>query len=50
MMESKQLSCSWGESKEGEDLLLANTYINSKKPEGVGVGVKKNSRKKISWD
>ena len=33
IMEGKQLTGSWSESKNEEDLLLANTFINSKKPE-----------------
>ena len=31
-------------------MLLANTFLNSKKPEISGSGVKKSGRKKVSWD
>ena len=31
-------------------MLLANTFLNSKKAEVMGGGVKKSGRKKVSWD
>ena len=50
LAQGKQLSQNWLESKDGEDLLLANTFKNSKKMEGVTTGVKKNCKKKLTWD
>ena len=29
---------------------MANTYLNSKKSESIGTGVKKSSKKKLIWD
>lgn len=50
LAEGKQLSQGWTESKDGEDLLLANTFKNSKKMEPMSTGVKKNCKKKLTWD
>jgi hypothetical protein len=49
-MEGKQLSTSWSDAKNEEDLLLANTFLNSKKAESLGPAMKKTGRKKVSWD
>ena len=50
VLETRQLSGNWAESKNEEELLLANTFNNAKKPEGMGTPGKKMSKKKVSWD
>ena len=50
MLESKQLTSNWAETRNDDDLLLANTFLNSKKPEMSTGVVKKNCRKKVTWD
>jgi hypothetical protein len=46
-----KLSNSWNEVKNEEDLILANTFYNSKKAESaVASGSGKKSKKKVSWN
>lgn len=45
-----KLSSSWQEVHGEEDLLLANTYFNTKRAEPAGSVLKKTCRKKVVWD
>lgn len=52
MMNETKLSNSWNEIKNEEDLILANTYYNSKRNENKPVtyaSYKKQSTKKVVW-
>lgn len=50
-MEAK-LSSSWNEVKNEDDLILANTFYNSKRAESATTSAsgKKPSKKKVSWN
>lgn len=50
MMEQGKLSSAWHEHRTEEELMLANTFNNAKKPESTGPIMKKTGRKKVSWD
>lgn len=50
MRETTKLSTSWEEIKNEEDLLMANTFYNAKKPEILTASTKKNPKKKVTWD
>lgn len=52
MLAEGKLSSSWNEIKNEEDLILANTYYNSKRNENktVTMPVKKQTTRKVAWN
>ena len=49
MAESTKMTSTWNESKTDEDVMLANTYHNSKKIEYSLQPAKKQPKKKLAW-
>lgn len=52
MLAEGKLSSSWNEIKNEEDLILANTYYNSKRNENkvVTMPAKKQNTRKVAWN
>lgn len=52
MLAEGKLSSSWNEIKNEEDLILANTYYNSKRNENKAVSMpaKKQNARKVAWN
>lgn len=52
MLAEGKLSSSWNEIKNEEDLILANTYYNSKRNENKAVSMpaKKQNTRKVAWN
>jgi hypothetical protein len=51
LLAEAKLSNSWNEIKNEEDLILANTFYNSKKSEAKNLSSnKKASSKRVSWN